>query len=597
VDLQYPGSPQELQEVESQILQRLQVLLEVLLSAFENPELGKYSKTLCFDKPLQQINKQMAPSAAVGPIAGEPNTTPVSKPGAFPHIRPLAAAKYFDEGSGLGAWSIIISGRAVNNLRQIRKGDNHVFAMVEKKITELSQGFFSDSNQKRLEGLDTEGTSNFSQYLLYDVNATPALLVPIYEAKVSRDIRIVYQIDLDTDVDAKAITSHSSTSRLFGFMAFTRTRNWITGYGLSSPIIISAAAARSIVAGKCLHRETPRAPGQNVTLPAHFPHEDTETPEDSSSPITLDGSSMTDKDLLNLHSLIALEKFIPMSQSVIDSILNDSDANHVFQVSAKEKEIIYHDSACFVLGRSGTGKTTSIVFKMIGIEKLFEQMTELAKPRQVFVTQSRVLAQRVQEYYQSLVASSSDAPSKATKSPEDEEEVLADLDEEDASAFGLPPKYSMLEDRHFPLFITFDQLCSLLEADFGLQFKRLARTKAHAASEKRFALSEIADVKIDLDQDDEVAQEDAGKPSSPVVETTERILAAKQAAVTFEVFVAAYWPHFDYQLIKGLDPALVYSEFLGIIEGSEVALSSKSGALTRDEYTSLSHKKSSFASQ
>ncbi|CUA74878.1 TPR and ankyrin repeat-containing protein 1 [Rhizoctonia solani] len=552
IDIQYPATPQELQEVEVEVLQRLQVLLEVLLGAFENPELCAYSQTLVFDKPLQQITKPST-AATTGPIAKELGAA-VPKPGAFPHIRPLAAAKYFDEGSALGAWSIIISGRAINDLRQMRKGDRHVFTMVEKKITELSQGFFSDSNQKRLVGLDTE--------------------VPIYEAKVSRDIRIVYQIDLDTDVDAKAMVSHLTLS------------HWSSREGISS----------------CLHRETPRAPGQNVTLPAHFPHEeDMEITEDSAPPTTSDGNSMTDKDLLNLHSLIALEKFIPMSQSLIDAILNDSDANHVFQVSAKEKEIIYHDSACFVLGRSGTGKTTSIVFKMIGIEKLFEQMEEVAKPRQVFVTQSRVLAQRVQEYYQSLVTSSSDTPDKPSKSPEDEEHVLADLDDEDASAFGLPPKYSMLEDRHFPLFLTFDQasrsLCSLLEADFGLQFKRLTRTKAHAAAEKRFALSEVADVKIDLDQDDEAVQEEIEKPSSPAVETTERMLAAKQAAVTFEVFVAAYWPHFDYQLIKGLDPALVYSEFLGIIEGSEAALLSDSDALSRNEYTSLSHKKSSFASQ
>ncbi|CAE7232048.1 unnamed protein product, partial [Rhizoctonia solani] len=482
VDLGYPTTPQELQEIETEVLQRLQVLLEVLLSAFENPELGTYSKTLVFDRPLQQPNKPSNFSAAVDSTSKEVDAIPASKSGAFPHIRPLAAAKYFEEGSALGAWSIVISGRAVNDLRQMRKGDSHVFAMVEKKIT-------------------------------------------------------------------------------------------------------------------CLYRETPRAPGQNVTLPAHFPYEDVEIPEDSPPPTTSDGNKMSDKDLLNLHSLIALEKFIPMSQALIDAILNNSDANHVFHVSAKEKEIIYHDSACFVLGRSGTGKTTSIVFKMIGIEKLFEQMEEVTKPRQVFVTQSRVLAQRVQEYYWSLVAGSSDASNKPTKLPEDEEEVLADLDDEDVSAFGLPPKYSMLEDRHFPLFLTFDQLCSLLEADFGLKFKRLARTKADATSEKRFALSEIADVKIDLEQDDEVVQEDIEKPTSPMAETTERMLAAKQAAVTFEVFVAAYWPHFDYQLIKGLDPALVYSEFLGIIEGSEAALLSKSGALSRDEYTSLSHKKSSFASQ
>jgi hypothetical protein len=97
---------------------------------------------------------------------------------------------------------------------------------------------------------------------------------------------------------------------------------------------------------------------------------------------------------------------------------------------------------------------------MIGIERLFEQMEEVIKPRQVFVTQSRVLAQRVQEYYQNLVRSSSESLNKVTKSVDEEEHVLADLDDEDAGAFGLPPKYSMLEDKHFPLFLTFDQVSS-----------------------------------------------------------------------------------------------------------------------------------------
>ncbi|GAB1522834.1 hypothetical protein RhiTH_005958 [Rhizoctonia solani] len=572
VGLEHPTTIEELQKIEVQVMQRLQVLLEVLLGAFESAELGAYSETLFFGNPFQQINEQSMVAIVADESTEGSDPLPVTNPGVFPHIRPLAAAKYFDEGSALGAWSIIISGRAVNDLRQMRKGDSHVFGMVEKKITELSQGFFSESNQKRLVGLDTE--------------------VPIYEAKVSRDIRIVYQIDLDTDVDAKI---DKQIIRIYGVYTHAQLDNRL--WALVSHYHIGRRGKE--YRRRCLHRETPRAPGQNVTLPAYFPYEDTEVPGDSSPPPPTASveSEMSDKDLLNLHSLIALEKFIPMSRSLIDAILNDSDSNHVFQVSPKEKEIIYHDSACFVLGRSGTGKTTSIVFKMIGIEKLFEQMGEMAKPRQVFVTQSRVLAQRVQEYYQSLVSGPSDTSNKSSKSDEDEEHVLADLDDEDVSAFGLPAKYSMLEDRHFPLFVTFDQLCSLLEADFGLQFKRLTRTKAHAAAEKRFALSEVADVKIDLDQDDEAAQDNDNKPASPTVETTERMLEAKQAAVTFEVFVAAYWPHFDYQLKKGLDPALVYSEFLGIIEGSEAALSSKYGALSRDEYVNLSHKKSSFASQ
>lgn len=108
---------------------------------------------------------------------------------------------------------------------------------------------------------------------------------------------------------------------------------------------------------------------------------------------------------------------------------------------------------------------------MIGIEKLFEQMEEVTKPRQVFVTQSRVLAQRVQEYYRNLVSAASSTPSRGTEQAQDEEHVLADLDDEDASAFGLPSKYSKLEDKHFPLFLTYDQV-SLLMLILGTRFAK-----------------------------------------------------------------------------------------------------------------------------
>ncbi|QRW07577.1 P-loop nucleoside triphosphate hydrolase [Ceratobasidium sp. AG-Ba] len=543
IDFDVPTNPDELSVTETCILNRLRELLETLLDSFNDPELAAHAKALVSKAPLQHIQESANPLASPTSDPKATNATSITNApddSAFPHIRPIGAAKYFDNASELGAWTVVVSGRAVAHLRQMQKGDSHVFAMVRKKITELSQGFFSDSNQKRLIGLDTE--------------------VPIYEAKVSRDLRIVYQIDLDTDVDAKAQHLTADTFR-------------------------------------CLHRVTHRAPGQNVTLPAQFPHEeDFEIPLEVAANDAPRLEGMTDKDFLDLHSLITLEKFIPMSQTLINSILNDSDASHVFHVSPKEKEIIYHPSACFVLGRSGTGKTTSIVFKMIGIEKLFEQMQEVTKPRQVFVTQSRVLAQRVQEYYEGLVDTSSSAPSRPSQ--QEEEQVLADLDDEDAGAFGLPPKYSMLEDRHFPLFLTYDQLCSLLEADFGLRFRRLARTKAHIAAEQRFAIHEVADEKINLDKQDEVEQlgdADAGNISP--VDSREDLERARRAAVTFEIFVAAYWPHFDYRLTKGLDPALVYSEFLGVIEGSEAALQSKAGALDREEYTSLSHRKSSFASQ
>ncbi|CAE6474691.1 unnamed protein product [Rhizoctonia solani] len=439
VDIDLPVTADEVLVTEICILERIQETLKVFMTAFDNPNLAPHAKALFFKQPLQYEPVRLAPKPNTTLVEDKIGNATGPEVGAYPHIRPLAAAKYFDEGTGLGAWNIIVSGRAIKDLRQIQKGDSHVFGMLYKKIMELSQGFFSDDNQKRLLGLDTE--------------------VPIYEAKVSRDLRIVYQIDLDTDVDAKSSNS----------MACTHTRNWITGSGLWSHIITLIVEERSIA---------------------------------------------------------------------VD----------------------------------------------VSTAKL-----------QVFVTQSRVLAQRVQEYYQRLVRSSFETVGKDSGVDEQDEEVLADLDDEDASTFGLPIKYSMLEEKHFPLFVTYDQLCSLLEVDFGLQFRRTARTKVHAAAEKRFTIAEVADVKIDPDREVEV-ESSATEVVSPT-DTKEDLQQARRAAVTFEIFVAAYWPHFDFRLTVGLDPALVYSEFLGIIEGSELPLQSPTGALSRDEYTSLSHRKSSFASQ
>ena len=92
-----------------------------------------------------------------------------------------------------GAWKILLSGESMRNLRQIKRSDGHMFEIVKKKLKcatvsayitgalspvssrELSEGFFSKDNQKRLIGKDTE--------------------VPIYEAKMTRDTRLVYTID------------------------------------------------------------------------------------------------------------------------------------------------------------------------------------------------------------------------------------------------------------------------------------------------------------------------------------------------------------------------------------------------------------------
>jgi hypothetical protein len=105
-----------------------------------------------------------------------------------------------------------------------------------------------------------------------------------------------------------------------------------------------------------------------------------------------------------------------------------------------------------------------MLFKMLAIERAYAQQSEslsIARPRQVFVTQSRVLATRVQEAFSKLMASLA----ATNKSKEELEELaeqqklsgLYDVDD-DVTKAGLPKKFSLLQDEHFPLFLTFDRV-------------------------------------------------------------------------------------------------------------------------------------------
>ncbi|QRW07579.1 P-loop nucleoside triphosphate hydrolase [Ceratobasidium sp. AG-Ba] len=546
INYDVPTSPDSLGVMEDCLLGELRRLLETLVYSFANPELADHAKALAFKIPLQYIQAKPSSSSVRLPSDNDASNSnlnnEVSEPDTHPEIRPLGAVKYFDNSNEMGKWTIALSGRAIADLKQLRREEDSDFAVVQKKIRQLSRGLFSESNHKILAGLD--------------------MAVPIYEAEISQSQCIVYQIDIHTDVYAGGSVEQRLISRSLKYSEFIIMGKWTVASGLWSLITSQIAEARNTSSNAYIfkHKETKRPLSLSKSAP--------------------ETTSMTDEERLKLHSLVALEKYIPMSQDLLRAIMNDSDANHVFLVSPKEQEIIYHKSACLVLGRSGTGKTTSMVFKMIGIEKLFEQLEEVTKPRQVFITQSRVLAQRVREYYRNIMSASPTTSSGEKK--QGEEEVLADADDEDAAAFGLPAKYSLLEDEHFPLFLTYDQLCSLLEADLGLHFGRLTRGKAYSA------------VKRIGSTNPKVDPSSRNRSSRPTrIDAREERERAKRSMITFDIFVSAYWPHFDQRLTKGMDPALVYSEFLGIIEGSEAALDSKTGALSRESYRT--HRKSSLA--
>jgi len=107
---------------------------------------------------------------------------------------------------------------------------------------------------------------------------------------------------------------------------------------------------------------------------------------------------------------------------------------------------------------------------MLGIESAWatRSNSDMSKPRQLFVTQSRVLAGKVEEYFAKLMQSLetvSHSPlelAKLAKSrqAQHEERGLVDLDDETSWRNDLPDRFSLLDERHFPLFVTFDRVSS-----------------------------------------------------------------------------------------------------------------------------------------
>jgi len=109
-----------------------------------------------------------------------------------------------------------------------------------------------------------------------------------------------------------------------------------------------------------------------------------------------------------------------------------------------------------------------MLFKMLAIHRTWQQYPDMGpKPRQVFITQSRVLATKVEEYFVKLMSSLDTAaysPEELRGIGKDVEQDIefVDQDDNEQRKSDLPEKFSGLLDEHFPLFVTYDQVWILL---------------------------------------------------------------------------------------------------------------------------------------
>ncbi|KAI0369977.1 hypothetical protein BV20DRAFT_330785 [Pilatotrama ljubarskyi] len=477
----------------------------------------------------------------------------------------LKATLYLDGIEQYGEWPIYTSTRAQRDLRKARNEDGRKFKIILKKIQELSRGHFSNDNHKMLTG--------------------PNLGIPVYEAKMSRDLRLVpshkvpYSLRSRLRRRCRASRNVKSLDRFHIAIILTRLcrpRTVIRIFGIYTHAQLDGrfwdAVSRMLECQgneykkRCVFRNRPtHRRGDNVVLPARFPmltsHEQVAASASASSLFELSKEQSEE-----MRSLI-LEGYVSFSRAFLNSILADQDVAHVFSVSQREKEIIEHSGSCIVKGRSGTGKTTTMLFKMLGIERSWGAMGEgMTKPRQLFVTQSRVLAEKVEDYYRKLQQSLTTAgcshtelKEMAAKGSMQRRQRLVDADEEVFWRADLPKRYGALEDDHFPMFLTYDHLCRLLENEFDNLLCE-ANKRRRAGETLRGVLR-----------------------SSKTPDQTDGMISDK-------TFLGTYWFHFPQSLTKSLNPDLVFSEFLGVIQGSNEALNSEKGHLDRDTYCRRGHR-------
>jgi len=76
---------------------------------------------------------------------------------------------------------------------------------------------------------------------------------------------------------------------------------------------------------------------------------------------------------------LLLMKFYALSAGTVSHLLSDVNGRALdlpFEVTDEEKRIIQHDRSSFILGRSGTGKTTVLTMKLFQKEQLHQMALE-----------------------------------------------------------------------------------------------------------------------------------------------------------------------------------------------------------------------------
>ncbi|XP_072151284.1 LOW QUALITY PROTEIN: uncharacterized protein [Setaria viridis] len=280
-----------------------------------------------------------------------------------------------------------------------------------------------------------------------------------------------------------------------------------------------------------------------------------------------------------------LMKFYSLSSGVAKHLLTATDGSEIevpFELTDEEEAIIRFPLTSFILGRSGTGKTTVLTMKLYQIEQqsliasqglaLNEVDTSLAEHegtllekdtsesgnivKQVLITVSPKLCSAIKNHICRLKrfgsGDVSDQPSILHM-----HDIIDDLEQ----FTDIPDNFNDLPHEYYPLTITFRKFLMMLDGTFRTSFFDMFCGELKSSTERGHSKSRALQAFIESKE------------------------------VTFEKFVASYWPHFNAELTKNLDASTVFTEIISHIKGGYKATGPYNGKLERVDYVMLSDRR------
>ena len=262
-----------------------------------------------------------------------------------------------------------------------------------------------------------------------------------------------------------------------------------------------------------------------------------------------------------------LLKFYELNEGAVKMLLDGKDNMDLpFTPGPKEHEIIHHrpetPKSLLLMGRSGTGKTTCLVFRMWA--QYHEYRQQGARPRQMFLTKNEVLCREVQRSFNNMGR----AWRKRIKT-------------NDPAA--IEPDWSTITDAEKPKFLTSSEWLEALDVElpgehFFTQFE--LKKRVDTRKEKDSVTKGIEDYLTGRDVDEIVSSEGREEMDFPkFLKLWKRKLRSSRSA---------------------LNEAIVWREIKSFIKGSIVSLhindnedrSAQDRYLSLEEYLALGKKES-----